>query len=112
MFGILKRRFPILARTPEYPFETQVNLVQALAGLHNFIRQKSPDTEIQDWDETDEERAKRYENDDFLLEGLGQDNSVPSDDHRMGQFRDQIAQDLWDSYIQVRVQRNQMNLAV
>ena len=107
VFGILKRRFPIIARILEYPFTTQVRHVSVLVGLHNFIRQKSPDTEIQDWEETAEERAKRFADEQALMERIPEEWQTPCDDNCMGQFRDKIAQDLWDSYIKIRTQRNQ-----
>jgi DDE superfamily endonuclease len=38
IFGILKRRFKCLNTPIEYPFDTQVQIVFALTGVHNWIR--------------------------------------------------------------------------
>jgi hypothetical protein len=38
IFGVLKKRFPILKKQCEYKLGTQVKLVKALCCLHNFIR--------------------------------------------------------------------------
>jgi hypothetical protein len=38
IFGILKRRWALFNRAPEYPIQTQAMLVAAIAALHNFIR--------------------------------------------------------------------------
>jgi len=46
IFGVLKRKFPILRAQPEYPMQSQVKIVLALTGLHNFIRKKSTQSEI------------------------------------------------------------------
>ncbi|KAF0728661.1 hypothetical protein Ae201684_013619 [Aphanomyces euteiches] len=46
LFGVLKRGFPVLRLEPEYAFETQVKLVQALGLLHNFIHVIGGDDQI------------------------------------------------------------------
>ena len=45
IFGIMKRRFPILSHGNEYDLDVNCNLVRALCGLHNFIRKDSEDSE-------------------------------------------------------------------
>ncbi|KAG0639064.1 hypothetical protein HOY80DRAFT_886848, partial [Tuber brumale] len=37
IFDVLKRKFPILKAQPEYPLQSQVNLVLVLTELYNFI---------------------------------------------------------------------------
>ncbi|GJS39365.1 nodulin MtN21 /EamA-like transporter family protein [Tanacetum coccineum] len=39
-FGVLKARFPILKKTPSYPFITQREIVIACFAIHNFIRKE------------------------------------------------------------------------
>ena len=39
IFGVIKRKFKILAQAAEYSIDTQVDLVLAICGLYNFIRQ-------------------------------------------------------------------------
>ena len=38
IFGILKRKYQILRRAPEYLFETQTRIIIACCALHNFVR--------------------------------------------------------------------------
>ena len=38
LFGVVKRRFPILVKMSPYPFEFQCDLVQCCFLLHNFVR--------------------------------------------------------------------------
>lgn len=37
IFGVIKRHFQIFKSTPEYHFNTQINLIFAVIALHNFI---------------------------------------------------------------------------
>jgi hypothetical protein len=39
IFGVVKRKFKILGQVAEYSIDTQVDLVLAITGLYNFIRQ-------------------------------------------------------------------------
>jgi hypothetical protein len=52
---VLKRKFKILAKPPEYAFQQQVNLVLALTGLYNFIQQRDryEDADFEDLEEFD-----------------------------------------------------------
>ena len=38
IFGILKKRFPIVCQAPEFSLAMQAKLVLACCALHNFIR--------------------------------------------------------------------------
>lgn len=38
IFGIIKKRWAILIRPPEYSMAVQVRIFPALAAIHNFIR--------------------------------------------------------------------------
>ena len=37
IFGVLKKRFPILKVAAEFPLQCQIEMVYALTALHNFI---------------------------------------------------------------------------
>jgi len=61
LFGVWKKRFRILKGFDAltYPFSTQVQLVLALAALHNFIRRTDPgdlfdEDEFEDADEAED----------------------------------------------------------
>ena len=106
IFGVLKRRFRILVCPPEYSMEIQARTPAALCALHNFIRRSEPD-EIQDFPDADD-----YSNASDLesgAEGAGIGDLATrainaAESQRMSIKRDQIAQDMWDSYT-LRAQR-------
>ncbi|KAI9910248.1 hypothetical protein PsorP6_011112 [Peronosclerospora sorghi] len=49
IFGVLKKRFPILAKGYQYPVKTQVKLVYALTAIHNFIIEHSGEDDVFFW---------------------------------------------------------------
>ena len=62
IFGVLKKRFPILKKQLEYDYDTQVQLVNALCCLHNFIRKEGDGKDIFDMvddKEVEEESCKQ-----------------------------------------------------
>jgi hypothetical protein len=63
VFGVLKRRFPIIAIVPQYSISTQALLLPALAALHNWLR-KYNNPEL-------EEDVEREAEDDFNDDWLG-----------------------------------------
>jgi hypothetical protein len=100
IFGILKRRFPILEKGSEYPFAIQVNLVIALMALHNFIRRHSAENEITNWELLDSASQGKEGASDEEEEQIG-----PDADQEMSDLRDQIAQDMWEEYLGRRRER-------
>jgi hypothetical protein len=96
IFGILKRRFRILALPPEYSMDIQARIPPALCALHNFIRHFEP-TEIDDYPPdvaADLIGAGHVEIEDLATEAV---NSAQR--NRMSLERDRIAQEMWDSYM-------------
>ncbi|XP_020262484.1 uncharacterized protein LOC109838448 [Asparagus officinalis] len=61
-FGILKNRFKILATKPNYPFETQVDIVLTCTVLHNYIATVDPNDDILNEPTQIEEEASEMEN--------------------------------------------------
>jgi hypothetical protein len=102
IFGVLKRKFKILAKPPEYTFQHQINLVLALTALHNFIhRDRNEDPDFQDLEEFDT-------CDDWIP------RSPPSFESRastakveMERLRDEIAEQMWADYIEILHLRGQ-----
>jgi hypothetical protein len=96
IFGVLKRRFRILVCPPEYSMEIQARIPAALCALHNFIRRSDP-TDIDDFsDATDlaSNHANGAEIGDLATRAI---NAAERD--RMSLKRDQISQEMWDSYV-------------
>lgn len=90
-FGVLKRRFQMLRTAPQFPIKTQVMLMYALCGLHNFIRQN----DVEDEDGFDQEPVD-------IDEDTSEDNPCwfpfSDDSPAMAERRDQMATGMWRDY--------------
>jgi hypothetical protein len=103
IFGVVKKRFPILKTAPEYEYHHQVKLVLALTALHNFICRHAQGREDRFYREADLERERELAagtqaNSDL---GGGRVEQGPIDDP-MADYRDRIAQQMWQDYINYR----------
>ena len=87
IFGILKKRFPIVVLMSLYDFDFQCDIVLGAMMLHNFIRINNEEEDIFDiWDEEDIVDNDEFEN----------DNEV--NQHKLNIWRDGIATSMWDAY--------------
>jgi hypothetical protein len=87
MFGVIKRKFKILGQVAEYSMDTQVDLVLALCGLYNFIRQyEDIDQEVIDI-ELEEDLEQETP---MGIKGAG--------NVYMNKKREEIAQQMWKDY--------------
>ena len=90
-FGILKQRFPILRHATSYNIITQTKIVLSCCILHNFITIEDsvpPDVEI-------EEDADRDGINVPILETFGM---TQQDRDGWGNFRDELAEKMWEDY--------------
>ena len=55
IFGVIKRKFKILVQAAEYSTSTQADLVLAICGLYNFIREYEDITQELEDIEVDED---------------------------------------------------------
>jgi hypothetical protein len=96
-FGVLKKRFPILTRTPVgYSFETQVDMVLGICVLHNLIREYcDEDDDIQT--AADRELAQRP-----VEAPMG---AAAEDDVGASEKRDEIANAMWTQYQAILTER-------
>ena len=86
IFGVVKRKFKILGQVTKYSIDTQVDLVLALCGLYNFIRQHEDiDHELAEVELEDEEGAEANE-----VKDAG--------NKYMNNKREEIAQQMWKDY--------------
>ncbi|XP_027924621.1 putative nuclease HARBI1 [Vigna unguiculata] len=90
-FGVLKKRFPIVASgsEPHYSLETMTDIVLACCILHNFLRGVDNDDAL--IDEVDRE----------IMENHVETNSAQTreDDYRIRcNFRDELAEQMWRDY--------------
>ena len=112
VFGVLKKRFPILNNMQAYTYQFQVKLVMVCFMLHNFIRTtetyedrfwKEADHEMEregvrnaaaadenDSDEEDEEVAEEE-----VAEGPGANASAAA----LKKWRDDMAKAMWEDYV-------------
>ncbi|KAJ4764229.1 nuclease [Rhynchospora pubera] len=95
-FGVLKKRFPIIASgaEPHYDKDTQNLIILACCILHNFLLDVDPDNEI--LAEVDRELANRRPVAVQPTNDLDEDEN----DRVLGQIiRDRIANEMWNDYI-------------
>jgi hypothetical protein len=61
IFGVLKHRFQILAKSLQYSVDDQAKIIYALTALHNFIRRRMRGQEDKYYKEADKERSQQAE---------------------------------------------------
>lgn len=92
VFGVVKKRFVILTSMHSFNFPFQVDIVMCCFMLHNFIRlNQAFDDEWNNWQEPVVEDAAHPEVHEHI-----QNNAEYA---LVTAWRDQIAQDMWDSYV-------------
>ena len=92
IFGVLKKRWDILNRPPQYDISIQARIPSGLAALHNFIM---------DHDDTN---IKHYLQDVDHTQPLGDlgHGAIPhAESERASVLHDNIAMEMWTSYQQV-----------
>jgi hypothetical protein len=98
IFGVLKRRYRILLLAPEYSMHIQARIPAALCALHNFISIHDPTEEvIYDDDHDNEDAAVADDHIAPAAVAIGVDGPSVR--------RDRIAQEMWDDYLVVRMER-------
>lgn len=103
IFGILKKRFSILQSRIEYPYESQVKLLLALAALHNFILKRNGEEECAVWEqeyEVDQEAQRNSQRVEGRLDFNGIVQEPVTDDSGMKEFHDRLAEQMWIDYIE------------
>lgn len=99
IFGVVKKRFPILVEMSPYTFPFQCDLVLCAMMLHNFIRTNQIDDDEFDEPDVDNNNVVVDDDDDIEeLEVLGNNNALK-------QWRDGIASAMWNDY-EVFIQEN------
>ena len=95
-FGVLKKRFPIIASNPEpnYCVDTQNEIILACCILHNYLMGVDPDESL--ITEVDEEVLHSHH------ERVVPTPREDDDDARQGDIiRDSIASAMWQNYVQM-----------
>ncbi|XP_059663464.1 uncharacterized protein LOC132309133 [Cornus florida] len=93
IFGVLKKRFPIIGSStePTYDVNTQVDIILACCIIHNYLMGMDPDESL--INEVDRELLNETQNEEAgPVEG--------SEDHSLGEYlRDSIASHMWHNYV-------------
>lgn len=92
IFGVIKRRFKILAVGSEYSIDDQIRILPALCALHNFAK-------IHDNDDDEDELHAVVDPSPGDRNGcLARSAISPAEKKRAQTRRDEIAQAMWESY--------------
>jgi hypothetical protein len=104
IFGVIKRKFKILLRAPEYSIKQQIQLVLGLTALHNFIaiRDRNSDIDFQDLEEFDTWINW------CLIPPPSYEARATTTKTEMGQLRDSIAEQMWADYQDILRGRGQI----
>ena len=89
--------FWILLLTPEYSLEIQARIPAVLCAIHNFIGIHDPIDETIYTDDNDSNNSVVF--DDNTTEAIAAEADTPS------ARRDHIAQQMWDDYLAIRMER-------
>lgn len=98
IFGVVKGRWAILTRPPEYDMDIQARVPSALAALHNFILQHDSIEwdDLLDADVEDPSPGSRGEDANFG--DLARGETTPQEKRRSEAKRDVIAEAMYESY--------------
>lgn len=107
IFGVLKGKWAILVRAPEYSMAMQARIPPAMAALHNFILQFDSEEreDILDTDLEDPNPGTRAQE---QFGNLADGPTPPIEKARSEARRDVIAQAMWDSYQQELQNRGEL----
>ena len=101
IFGVLKKRFPILKNQLEFPYNIQVRLVQVLCCLHNIIRLiDGDDIYDEEWERDQRFEDFESEEDDDDLEPVRSKRVTAKQYAAAQRMRDSIAEQMWTQYSQ------------
>jgi hypothetical protein len=103
IFGVTKKRFPILDRyTENWSIETQTRMIFALFMLHNFIHNHGGDSIEDEAEEDHREASLRMQPE----EAVDDDEDSNSLDYSEGsRLRDSIATEMWNDYTTILANR-------
>jgi hypothetical protein len=94
LFGVVKKRFPILCKMPSFPYSFQIKLVKCCFLLHNFITMGEQNIS-EEFNVTEQEAAEATDvtYDDRTIANMRASSQLNA-------WRDSIAQAMWESYLE------------
>lgn len=103
IFGVLKRKFKILLRPPEYTIKQQVQLILALTAVHNFIAVRDGKSDV------DYEDLEEFDVTDWTSGAAPSVEDVATPARAaMLKLRDEIAEQMWVDYIEILRYKGQL----
>jgi hypothetical protein len=120
IFGVVKRRWSMFTRAPEYPIETQAMMIAAVGSLHNFLKIHDDSDNADDLNEDDEGGISQREGSgslgDFIdieprevsSEELGIPHVSDEEKARASARRDRIAKKMWEDYVALLATRGEV----
>lgn len=97
-FGVIKRRFKIIATAPEYNIKAQARLIHAVCVLHNFILCHDPtDATVYDVVELQRRPPQTQMEDHVHMQGDEMENTLTGMDSEED-IREQMAEEMWAQY--------------
>ncbi len=106
IFGILKKRFSILTRPSHFDMDIQARIPPALAAVHNFILENDW-ADIQRFGDVTDENPGPIPAGELRFGTLSQGPADQAEKEHAAEFRDQIVQEMWESYQQVLLERGE-----
>ena len=106
IFGVVKKRFSILRSMDEhnYPFEFQIILVRCCFIIHNFLRMnKIEDDKFDDWNYMEVDANDPNEEASVIY------RAPPAEQNNLNTWRDGIAQQMYNDYLEILATREQGN---
>ncbi|XP_058102225.1 uncharacterized protein LOC131246287 [Magnolia sinica] len=108
-FGVLKARFPILKNTPNYPIETQTNIVIASCIIHNHIINERSDILLNNSNDISYDTTCADEFHNWTIKMEESDSDVSDEEiqteeltrrerNDWSQFRDSLAEAMYENY--------------
>ena len=96
IFGVIKKRFPILVTMPSYSFRFQCDLVMCAFMIHNFIR----GTELyeDEFYEREDEVDSKENNDEEEYDQIAAEENNNANMNAAKAWRNDIAQRMWNDY--------------
>jgi hypothetical protein len=91
VFGVLKKRFPLLNNMSSYRFATQVDLVLCMMILHNYIRKHQNYEDYYDRAANEEQQNINWDEPE-----AAEDDELHN--NQLFEWRDNIAEQMWNDY--------------
>lgn len=100
VFGVMKKKWEVLTRPPQFALSVQAKIPPALAAIHNFIMEHDPE-DIEQYltnsaDDLDPNPGAMHNFESYG--SLSQQAVTPTEKRRATTYRDRLAEAMWSQY--------------